>query len=39
MEPNIEPNIYDSENPEEYIYDPELTNSWYWKGDNYEQKL
>jgi len=27
---NPEPNLYDSENPQEYVYDPELTNKWYW---------
>jgi len=27
----MEPNIYDSENPQEYIYDPELNNKWYWE--------
>jgi len=26
----MEPNVYDSENPQEYIYDPELNNQWYW---------
>ena len=25
----MEPNIYDSENPKEYIYDPELNNKWF----------
>lgn len=23
--------ILDLEKPEEFIYDPEITNSWYWK--------
>ena len=32
----MEPNIYDSENPQEYIYDPELNNQWYWKEQNEE---
>jgi hypothetical protein len=27
----MEPNIYDLENPQEYIYDPELINNWYWE--------
>jgi len=27
----MEPNIYDSENPQEYIYDAELNNKWYWE--------
>lgn len=26
----VEPNLYDPENPQEYIYDPEITNKWYW---------
>lgn len=24
------PNIYDPEKSQEYIYDPEITNNWYW---------
>jgi len=27
----MEPNVYDPENPQEYIYDPELNNKWYWE--------
>jgi hypothetical protein len=34
----MEPNIYDSENPQEHIYDPELNNQWYWKEENYAQE-
>ena len=30
----MEPNIYDSENPQEYIYDPEINNQWYWEEQN-----
>jgi hypothetical protein len=30
----MEPNIYDSENPQEYIYDSELLNNWYWEKQN-----
>jgi len=26
----VEPNLYDPENLQEYIYDPEITNKWYW---------
>jgi len=26
----MEPNVYDPENPQEYVYDPELNNQWYW---------
>lgn len=26
----MEANVYDPENPQEYIYDPELNNQWYW---------
>ena len=26
-----EPNLYDSEHPEWFIYDAELLNAWYWK--------
>jgi len=26
----MEPNVYDPENPQEYVYDPEITNKWYW---------
>jgi len=29
-----EPNFYDPENPQEYIYDPEITNQWYWKNES-----
>ena len=29
----MEPSFYDPENPQEYIYDPELNNQWYWKED------
>jgi len=25
-----DPNLYDPENPQEHIYDPEITNKWYW---------
>jgi hypothetical protein len=32
----MEPNIYDYENPQEYIYDPELNNQWYWEKQNEE---
>jgi len=27
----MESNVYDSEKPQEYIYDPELNNKWYWE--------
>jgi len=30
----MEPNIYDSENQQDYIYDPELNNQWYWEKQN-----
>ena len=26
-----EPNLYDSEHPEWFMYDAELLNAWYWK--------
>jgi hypothetical protein len=26
-----EPNLYDPEHPELYIYDVELLNAWYWQ--------
>jgi len=29
-----EPNVYDPENPQEYVYDPELTNKWYWEDES-----
>ena len=32
----MEPNTYDSENPQEYVYDPELLNNWYWEKQNEE---
>jgi hypothetical protein len=35
----MEPNVYDSENPQEYVYDPELNNEWYWKDSSYGQML
>lgn len=27
----MDSNTYDSENTQDYIYDPELTNKWYWE--------
>lgn len=29
----IEEKFYDQENPQDYIYDPEINNQWYWKED------
>jgi len=26
----MEANVYDPENPQKYIYDPEINNQWYW---------
>jgi len=26
----FEYSFYDPENPQDYIYDPEITNKWYW---------
>lgn len=26
-----EPNLYDSEKPEEFLYDAELLNAWFWE--------
>jgi len=33
-----EPNAYDPENPQEYVYDPELTNKWYWEDESGHSK-
>ena len=26
-----EHNLYDDEHPEWYVYDPEITNAWFWE--------
>ena len=27
----LEPNLWDAEHPEWFIYDAELLNAWYWR--------
>jgi len=27
----LEPNLWDSEHPEGFIYDPEVLDAWYWE--------
>jgi len=31
LEALAEANLYDPEDPEAFIYDPELVNAWYWE--------
>ena len=39
MERHAEPNTYDPENPQEYIYDPEINNQWYWGNTDVQKML
>lgn len=33
----FQPNLYDPDHPEWFMYDPELLNAWYW--DQFEIEL